>query len=193
MRFKPCWAALCAAALSLGVVTFPREAMAAQRVPGLGVQADAPTTGVAPLGGEGRIQHLKAVRVLLRLINHDRIREGIPPLALDPQQTTCSLRHTRHMVEERALSHDQFPQDVCVPHRIMGENTGVWTGKPRFAVRLIHHAMMAEGPCSRLPCDSDQFHFHGHYANLLNPSYRRVGIGIVARDGVTWVTEDFTN
>jgi uncharacterized protein YkwD len=114
-------------------------------------------------------------------------------LTLDTRESTCSAAHSTHMASIGAISHDQFPSDVCVSHMAAGENVGEASGDPVTAAIWLHHSMMAEGPCPHTGCPNGELEQHGHYLNLINPAYRHVGIGIIVKNGVTWLTEDFTD
>lgn len=130
---------------------------------------------------------------LLKAINADRAAHGAHPLHLDTTQSQCSLRHSRHMAAEGYISHDQFPADICVARQTAGENVGEAGGDPLQAVLWLHRSMMSEGPCPDKRCPGDEFEAHGHFLNLVNPAFRRVGIGIYTASGTTWLTEDFTD
>ncbi|HEX6508430.1 MAG TPA: CAP domain-containing protein [Chloroflexota bacterium] len=134
-----------------------------------------------------------AEQLLLAAINRDRAAHGVAPLTLDSRQSRCSRKHSSHMAATGAISHDQFPADVCIPHTYVGENVGEDTDTPSTAVLNLHSLMMKEGPCPQSPCTGANFEAHGHYLNLVNPTYKRVGIGIVAVNGTTWLTEDFAS
>lgn len=97
------------------------------------------------------------------------------------------------MALQGQISHDQFPADVCVPHRRAAENVGFAAQSPSGAVLELHRLMMDEGPCAPTACIGPAFEQHGHYMNLINPLFRHVGIGIVVKHGATWLTEDFTS
>ena len=97
------------------------------------------------------------------------------------------------MAINRRISHDQFPADVCVPHIFAGENVGFDYESPTGAVVQLNELMMQEGPCKASTCSGVSYERHGHYLNLLNPRFRRVGIGLVVKNGGTWLTEDFTS
>lgn len=128
---------------------------------------------------------------LLVRINKDRAAYHAAPLTLNAKQSACSAHHSAHMAELGYISHDQFPGDVCVSHRAVAENVGVASGAPTAAVLLLDREMMAEGPCPHKGCPNGEFEQHGHYINLINPSYTQIGIGIVRSGGETWLTEDF--
>ena len=134
----------------------------------------------------------RAVQDLLALVNRDRALHHVPPLALSLRQSGCSQAHSVHMARLGTLSHDQFPQDVCIVHRVAGENVGVAQGEADAAAQLLHRTMMSEGPCRRARCTQAEFRAHGHYLNLVNPGFKLVGIGIVNSGQATWLTEDFT-
>jgi uncharacterized protein YkwD len=133
-----------------------------------------------------------AVKILLAAINAGRTAHGLAPVSLDTRESRCSRRHSKHMALRGQISHDQFPADVCVPHRYAGENVGFDAQPPTSAVLELHRLMMDEGPCAPIDCTGSVYEQHGHYLNLVNPLYTHVGIGIVSRKGATWLTEDFT-
>jgi Cysteine-rich secretory protein family len=136
-----------------------------------------------------RVPHIALV--LLAAINRDRAAHHAPALRLDARQSGCSLKHTRHMSKMDTVSHDQFPGDVCTPHAIEGENVGLAPGSPSTAVLTLDRTMMAEGPCPHRLCPGKEFEAHGHYVTLMNPAYKRIGVGVYFVGGVTWLTEDF--
>jgi uncharacterized protein YkwD len=135
----------------------------------------------------------QAVSSLLDAINQDRAARRIHPLALSARQSACSVRNSLRMMRQGAISHDEFPADVCVPYTWTGENVGVTEGSPQRAVLRLHEVMMKEGPCPHQGCPNGEYWQHDHYLNLIDPRFRYVGIGITASSGRVWLTEDFTN
>ena len=158
--------------------------VAALCVPGVGVHAATPTPVATPVASPQQ--------TLLAAINADRAAHHVPPLTLDLQESKCSKKHSRHMAGIGMLAHDEFPTDICVAHTFAAENIGMASGSPATTVLLLHREMMAEGPCPHRTCPGKEYPGHGHYVNLVNPAYTRVGIGIYASGGTTWLTEDFT-
>jgi hypothetical protein len=125
------------------------------------------------------------VRALLKVINADRQMHGVTPLALSWQQSRCSRKHSIHMMVEGHISHDEFPQDVCIPRQGAGENVGI-CGPDRVIasdLNCINNEMLSE-PWS-LGCSGN------HVCNLRSPDYTTIGIGIEPDDGAVWLTEDF--
>lgn len=137
---------------------------------------------------------LKAVaRQLLQTINADRARLHLRPLILDTRQSTCSRRHSQHMAVIGGIAHDQFPADICVAHTYAGENVGTeQTSDALSAVMDINQQMMGEGPCPDKKCPGNEFEAHGHYMNLMDPTFTHIGIGIVVQNSSVWLTENFT-
>jgi uncharacterized protein YkwD len=134
------------------------------------------------------------VRMLLAAINEGRAAHGLPALSLDRHESKCSRAHSIHMALRGQISHDQFPADICVPHTWAAENVGEDPQSSiSTAVLELHRLMMDEGPCTTSGCTGAAYEQHGHYINLVNPRYKHVGIGIVVKNGATWLTEDFTS
>ncbi len=133
-----------------------------------------------------------SVLSLLATINRDRAALRLAPLALDRRESHCSKQHSRHMAALNAISHDQFPADICVNHQMSGENVGMASGAPGDALPTLNQMMLAEGPCPG-SCSSSAWMQHGHYLNLMSATFHHVGLGVFVRDGQTWLTEDFTS
>ncbi|MDQ3877076.1 MAG: CAP domain-containing protein [Actinomycetota bacterium] len=107
--------------------------------------------------------------------NHARAAHDVPKLRLDPQLSYVARTHTSDMVRKAELYHSPGTE---ITHRVtrwitLGENIGVG---PADDVAGLQKAFM---------------HSPDHKANLLNPDYRYVGIGVVVADDTLWVTLDF--
>jgi uncharacterized protein YkwD len=76
-----------------------------------------------------------------------------------------------HMADEGRLSHSNLRQGMTTNPRIVGENVA-YAGSVEQAMAVLE----ASPP---------------HRANLLNPAFTSIGIGVVERDGRVWVTEVF--
>ena len=122
---------------------------------------------------------------LLSLINGSRAGAGLSPLTLSAVQSagtaSCvgSYGHSVHMAQVGQISHDQFPQDICIPWSAAGENVGEASGSESAALELLHRLMMNEGPSG------------GHYRNIMSSTFTTVGIGLYYTGGILWLTEDF--
>jgi uncharacterized protein YkwD len=122
---------------------------------------------------------------LLNLINGSRASAGLPPYTLNAVQSagtaTCvgSYGHSVHMAQVGEISHDQFPQDICIPWSAAGENVGEAGGNESAAIQTLHQLMMSEGPGG------------GHYQNIMSTTFTTVGLGLYYTGGTLWLTEDF--
>jgi uncharacterized protein YkwD len=154
--------------------------------------ADSSKTNTQAVAGKVTKQEVAgAVAHLLGLINTTRATHHLAPLTLDRTQSACSKQHSLHMFQLKTLTHDQFPADICIAHTYVGENVGSADGEPVSALSTINQLMMDEGPCPHTSCPGAEFSAHGHYVNIMDKHFTKVGIGVVVRDGTTWVTENF--
>jgi uncharacterized protein YkwD len=118
---------------------------------------------------------------LVELINQERTKQELQPLAVDPRLTHAARKHTQLLVAHKTVSH-QFegepPLDVRLanenlPSDQLGENTAVDRDLPSAHKGLIN--------------DPD------HRDNILNPNYNAVGVAVIRRGGQLYVTEDFAH
>jgi hypothetical protein len=116
---------------------------------------------------------------ILRLLNQERTRRGLQPLQIEPQLVAAARLHAQRMVEHSALSH-QFRGEPDLNARlapsglhfdVSGENVAVDT-----SAAGAQQGLMSSPP---------------HRANILNPRYNAVGIGVVRTGERIWVTQDF--
>lgn len=141
---------------------------------------------------------------MLSILNHQRSRHHLPLLHLSVLQSfgnhhcSRSFGHTVAMARSGDIWHinpsfprASFPKDICGTHALYGENAGWQVGYSIASdLRRLEAMMMAE-PHSRRQCATASA--FSHACNILNPAFRRVGIGIYQADGATWLTEDFTS
>jgi uncharacterized protein YkwD len=122
---------------------------------------------------------------LLGLINASRASAGLRPYTFSSAQSSgnanCvgSYGHSVHMQQVGYISHDQFPQDICIPWSAAGENVGEASGTESQVIQTLHRQMMNEGPSG------------GHYQNIMSTQFTTIGIGLYYVNGVLWLTEDF--
>lgn len=112
-------------------------------------------------------------------LNQARVQEGAPALRLDPKLTEAARKHSALMAQKEKLSH-QFAGEPVLSDRLRtagvyftqsAENAGVNSDLANIT------AMFLASP--------------GHRANMLNPVYNSVGIGIMRSGRSYWITEDF--
>ena len=123
---------------------------------------------------------LETEHQLLALANQSRRQAGAPPLTLNAELSQAARIHARAMLAARRLSH-QFD------------------GEPELTQRLAattHLQLDQEG--ENVAFDSDAQHGHQHLmlspphrANLLNPAYNVVGLGVVRGGDRLYIVQDF--
>ncbi len=124
----------------------------------------ADAAGAADAGSEARF---------VAGINAERSAQGLTPLTADPQLTDVARGWSAQMAADNRLSHNpNLSTQVTGNWRKLGENVGVGTSVDQIAA-----AFMASP---------------AHRANILDPAFRLVGLGVeAAADGTLWVTEVF--
>ena len=129
--------------------------------------------------------------VSLRLINEARAANGLPGLVLDAPLSVAAQRHAEEMAHQGYLSHTnragQQPWDrMAAAGAAFGaasENIGrISCGDAEACIRALHAMMMAETP----PNDS-------HRRNLLEPRFRRLGVGVARGGGMLYWVCDFAD
>jgi hypothetical protein len=105
-------------------------------------------------------------------MNALRASKGLRPLAVDPRLVTVARNWSQQMANANNLSHNpnlanQSPSDWVK----LGENVGVGGSESS-----IHQAFVNSPH---------------HYANLVDPAFNAVGVGVVQVGNTIWVTEDF--
>jgi uncharacterized protein YkwD len=117
---------------------------------------------------------------LLELANQDRAQAGLPALTFDSGLSQAARVHAQAMVDARQLSH-QF------------------VGEPSLSQRLAAATKLQldlEGENVALDYDAQHgeehlMHSPPHRANLLDPGYNVVGMGIVQSGDHLYIVQDF--
>jgi uncharacterized protein YkwD len=122
----------------------------------------------------------QAEQLLLDLANQSRAQAGAPALKLDAGLTRAARAHAEAMLAARQLSH-QFDGEPSLPQRLgratsttldqEGENVAF-----DIAAESGHQHLMLSPP---------------HRANLLNPAYNVVGLGVVRGGDRLYIVQDF--
>lgn len=123
--------------------------------------------------------HADLEKRMVELINVEREARGIPPLELHAGLSDVAREYSRKMAETGRVDHER---DRPVEERIR--------------TVLPNTCMFAENVSKNTSVDyalSDLMTSEGHRDNLLNPSYVRVGIGIVrSEDDYLYITQEFS-
>ena len=122
----------------------------------------------------------QAEQVLLTLANMARAQAGAPRLTLDAGTSRAARAHAAAMFSARRLSH-QFEDEAALPLRL---------------ATSTHTQLEQEGENVALDFDAANGHQHlmlspPHRANLLNPAYNVVGLGVVRSGDRLYIVQDF--
>jgi len=120
---------------------------------------------------------------MLYLMNTSRMLAGLVPLALDTGVSDAARTHSSVEAQYRYVYHDG-PDGTARSRYVpacgsgwYGENTGkVWSG----GVEVLHREFMAE-PWEPI----------NHRTNIMDPNFRRVGIGAVEGPDAVYITMAF--
>jgi uncharacterized protein YkwD len=119
---------------------------------------------------------------MLELINHERAKEGLQPLKADLQERTVARAHSKDMFARGYFAHENLEgkdpfdrmKDAHIQFKTAGENLAL-----AQTLEIAHRNLM-NSP--------------GHRANIMNPAFNRVGIGIM--DGGFYglmISQEFRN
>lgn len=107
---------------------------------------------------------------LVQRINNARVNHGLAPLRVSADLSGYARSHSASMSGRRTLFHTSDFRVLCCWSSI-SENVAY-----DVTARAAHRALM---------------HSPHHRANILDPSKRAVGVGVVRSGGLLWVTELF--
>jgi uncharacterized protein YkwD len=119
---------------------------------------------------------------MLELVNEERFKNGLPPLKSDPELTDVARAHSKDMFAKGYFAHESLDgkspfdrmREAHVKFTSAGENLAL------AQTLEIAHTNLMNSP--------------GHRANILHPSFGRLGIGIV--DGGFYglmISQEFRN
>jgi uncharacterized protein YkwD len=119
---------------------------------------------------------------MLEMVNEERVKQGLKPVKPDPEMTEVARAHSKDMFARGYFSHytperkDPFDRMRAAKVRfsIAGENLAL-----AQTLSIAHNGLM-NSP--------------GHRANILNPAYGRLGIGII-QGGIygLMISQEFRN
>ena len=117
---------------------------------------------------------------LLQLANQSRRQAGAGPLTLDAGLSQAARIHAKAMLDAKQLSH-QFSGELALPVRL---------------ARATRLQLDQEGENVALDYSAADGHKHlmlspPHRANLLNPAYNVVGLGVVRSGDRLYIVQDF--
>jgi uncharacterized protein YkwD len=107
----------------------------------------------------------------LKAVNGFRTAQGLPALTWEEGAYAKAHDWSQHLADQGFLSHSVLSQGVPAGWHVLGENVAM---NPSLDGAML--ALEASPP---------------HRANLLDPAFDRVAVGVVQAKGLYWVTEVF--
>ncbi|MBX3190241.1 MAG: CAP domain-containing protein [Labilithrix sp.] len=132
------------------------------------------------------------VRYNVERVNAYRARGGLPPLLYDARISAFAVQGSQRLARDH-VPHAHFAENAQAQRfgSRSAENQGDPRGVPslhpdpatnaRRQIDTMLEMMFAEGPGG------------GHYDNMMNPKFRRIGIGNVYVGGRLYMTNDFSD
>jgi hypothetical protein len=94
------------------------------------------------------------------MVNQTRAGVGAPPLSVDGQLTALARQHAQVMADAGTIFHaNPISAGVTAPWIKLGENVGTGPSVPPIMTAFINSAK--------------------HYANIIDPSFTSIGVGVV--------------
>jgi len=116
---------------------------------------------------------------MAEMVNVEREARGLEPLELNPALSETARRHSQKMLDRGEVSHEVDGSPMQERIRNVVPNAC------RFGENITKHYTIEYAL-------SDLMGSEGHRANLLDPEFTGIGIGIVRdKDGVLYITQDF--
>ncbi len=114
------------------------------------------------------------VQLFVDQINELRAERSVDPLTIDPVLELTATAWAAHMSQTRDLQHaDDLSLGVSSNWRKLGENVGV---APEAQLDELFEAFVTSPT---------------HMANLVDPTFDKIGIGVVHVDGKLWMAQRF--
>ena len=159
----------------LGVAGTSGCVVVGTEVPTAGEPAPA---GSPPSDAEGEPAR-RMERAIFERVNAERAERGLAPVAWDDTLAEVARDWSREMAESGRLEHSDL-REVQQSDEVSGY------------VSLGENVFSASGPVPAGTIHAGWMRSPGHRANILEPGWDRLGVGVVcAEDGTVWATQEF--
>lgn len=153
-----------------------------QTINSITVNPDSDESVTLPFKYDDAVERPNLEMAMLALVNKERTSRGLKPLVMDPELTVVARAHSRDMFVKGYFAHvnpvGEDPFDRMKKARVVFKSAGENLALAK-TVEMAHTNLM-NSP--------------GHRANILQPAYGRVGIGIL--DGGFYglmISQEFRN
>jgi uncharacterized protein YkwD len=136
------------------------------------------------------------VRYNVERVNAYRNKQGLTPLLYDKQISAFARAGSDQYAQDHT-PHAHFAANAEGGHAPPGfgskaaENQGDPNGVPALASNATQNGQLQIDTMMKLMMDEGPG--GGHYDNMMNPKYRRIGIGLYYAGGKLYLTNDFSD
>lgn len=117
---------------------------------------------------------------VLGRVNEERAKNGAKPLVLDPMLNTMAQFKTDDMIANNYFAHPN----------LQGEDVNTWKSRFGFAPMVAENiAYSSKGYVDDM---DNLIKSPGHYANMIDPRFEIMGVGVATSDGKTYMTQHFS-
>ncbi len=119
---------------------------------------------------------------VVRLVNIERQKEGLSPLTTSSEFSNVARKKSEDMAVKGYFSHTSptygSPFDMMKTFGIKYNTAGENIAKGQISAESVMRAWMNSS---------------GHRANIMNPSFNKIGVGMYEKNGTKYWTQMFTN
>jgi uncharacterized protein YkwD len=119
------------------------------------------------------------------LINEGRVKAGLPALVWDPQIASVARAHSVDMRNRNFYSHTN-PDGQNFAQRLRSAGVSFHNAGENLA-----RTSNVSNPATS--ANAEFLQSEGHLRNLLNPRFRRCGVGVSRSGNTYWITQNFTD
>jgi hypothetical protein len=109
--------------------------------------------------------------ILINSVNTQRVVRGLPELTINDELTDLSLQWSKVLATNGALSHSDLVTGVTQTWKKLGENVGSGSSASMVAAALVTSPT--------------------HFANMIDPDFTMIGVGVTVSDNVIYVVQKF--
>lgn len=157
--------------ISVLLVTVAGMVVAAIRAP----EADAATTVSVQTCGGATIQLSTAENRILSLQNQARTNNGLPKLCVHPALTKAARSHSQEMIDKDYFAHESFDGETDIARMQRFGYTSTGYSYVKYGENIYWGSGTFGSPKSAFDWWMNS---SGHMANILDPDFRQVGIGV---------------
>ena len=122
------------------------------------------------------------------LTNAERKAHGVPPVAWDEDLAALARWRAQDMIKRHYYSH----YDPVTGHYLAAEKAHRWVSENIDGAYQLRPPFYGRGNVSAQYFVTSWMHSPGHRKNMLNPKWKKLGVGIACGDYKCYAVQEFT-